>query len=122
MIAWTLTNNGTEIIVGAIATLGLIGAAWVPVRRTRRAAEATRETLGEAPRSPDDPDQSLTVVQMLQRLLDAQSLQDNRLAAHDALHAAHTRQLGQHEDLHRRHTERLDAHEEAIRLLQGGDQ
>ena len=122
MIGWILTDNGTEVIVGVIAMVGIVLGASIPVRRTRRAAEETRDTLGERPVSPDDPERSLTVVQMLQRLLDAQSLQDNRLAAHDALHAAHTRQLGLHEDLHRQHSERLKEHEEAIRQLQGGDQ
>lgn len=108
-----LTENSTEIIVGLIAALALIAAAWVPVRRTRRAAEATKDTLGEKP--ADD----VTVISMLQAMVAQQSDLVGRVADHDGTLAEHGEKIAEHDRLHDEHIARLEEHAEMLRRLRG---
>lgn len=100
------------VVVVISAVIGPVVVVWATAR-TRKVAERAAHTLGEKPQS-DDPEQSLTVVQMLQKVLEGQAGQDNRLAAHDALHAAHDRRLDEHH-------QRIARAEKALRRLHGDD-
>lgn len=113
LAAPVLTDNGTEIVVGLLATLGLVLAAWVPVRRTRRAAEQARDTLGEKP--ADD----VTVVSMMQALVAQQSDLVGRVAGHDGTLAEHGEKIAEHDRLHDEHIARLEEHAEMLRRLRG---
>lgn len=108
-----LTDNGTEILVGLLATFGLVAAAWVPVRRTRRAAEQAKDTLGEKPA------EDVTVISLLQSVVASQSGQDRRLAVHDSRLAEHESKLIEHDQLHTEHIARLEEHAEILRELRG---
>lgn len=111
--AAVLTENGTEVIVGLVAAVALVAAAWVPVRRTRRAAEQARDTLGEKP--ADD----VTVVSMMQALVAQQSDLVGRVAGHDGTLAEHAEKLQEHDRLHDEHIARLEQHAEILRQLRG---
>ena len=113
MLGWHLTENGTEIVVGTIAALALVAAAWVPVRRTRRAAEAAKDTLGEKP--ADD----VTVISLLQTVVSGQADLVGRVANHDGTLAEHGEKLVEHDRLHDEHIARLEQHAEILRQLRG---
>lgn len=108
-----LTENGTEIIVALTVFAGAVGAAWVPVRRTRRAAEAAKDTLGERP--SDD----VTVISLLQTVVSGQADLVGRVAGHDGTLAEHGEKLAEHDRLHDEHIARLEQHAEILRQLRG---
>lgn len=115
-----LTENETEIIVALFVLLGAIGAAWVPVQRTRRAAESAKDTLGEK------PEDDVTVISLLETVVSGQADLVGRVAGHDgtlAEHAEklveHAEKLVEHDRLHDEHIARLEQHAEILRQLRG---
>lgn len=108
-----LTENATEIIVALFVLLGAIGAAWVPVQRTRRAAESAKDTLGEK------PEDDVTVISLLQTVVSGQADLVGRVAGHDGTLAEHAEKLVEHDRLHDEHIARLEQHAEILRQLRG---
>lgn len=79
----------SEVVVGAMSTAGVLGAAAIGAlgEAIRRQARATREAVG-------NPNGDGTVVQMLERVLAGQAGQDNRLAKLERGQHDHTVELG----------------------------
>jgi len=108
---FALSEGATVAIILALITavVGPVAVAVIQTKRTRKVAEAARETLGEKPENDDR-----SMIQLMHDFIATQAQQDTRIAAHDALHVAHDRRLDEH---HRR----IAAAERALKRLHGDD-